>query len=144
MSDPGKMKIFVVDDEVFYLNTFEQYIRNLGYEDVSTFENGPDCLNKLQEKPDVVFIDYNMDTFSGYEVLKKIKRFDPNIYVIMISAQNDIKPAVDALKHGAFDYIQKGDSEEDKIKDVLSRVVEVKDLLERSKPGFFKSLFKSS
>jgi len=141
MTQSNQFKIFVVDDDAFCLNLFKQLLYNLGYENVSTFDSGVDCLNKLQEKPDVIFLDHNMDTFTGYEVLKKIKRHDPNIYVVMVSAQEEIKTAVDALKHGAFDYIQKGNGEEMKMKNVLLKIAEVKDLLERSKPSVLKKIF---
>ncbi|PCJ94025.1 MAG: response regulator [Flavobacteriaceae bacterium] len=138
MDKSKQLKIFVVDDEVFYLNILEQHIRNMGYENVTTFNNGTDCLNQITGKPDVVFLDYSMDTLTGYDVLKKIKRYDPNIYIVMISGQEDIKAAVDTLKHGAFDYIQKGDKAEEKIKHVLERILEVKALLKQSNPSFLR------
>jgi DNA-binding NtrC family response regulator len=135
------LKIFVVDDDLYYLNLFGQYLANLGCSHVTTFENGTDCLLQLEQQPDVIFLDYQMDTLTGYEVLKKIKRHNPNIYVVMISAQDQIKPVVDALKHGAFDYLQKGDNEPQKVKEVLSRIIEVKDILQRSQPSILKKIF---
>ena len=142
MIQDNYLRIFVVDDEPFCLNIFEQYIINLGYEDVTTFSNGNDCLTALNQKPDVIFLDYQMDPITGYEVLKKIKRIDPNIYVVMISSQDEIGPAIESLKHGAFDYLQKGEYEEVKIREVLNRILEVRDLMLRSKPSFMKSIFK--
>ena len=141
MDQLNELKIFVVDDEILYLSIFEQYLLNLGYKNVSTFQNGSDCLNKLLENPEVVFLDYSMGNMTGYDVLKKIKRFNPNTYVVMISGQNEIKPAVDTLKHGAFDYIQKGDNVESRIKDVMHRILVIRDALERSKPSFLKTIF---
>lgn len=138
----NQFKIFVVDDDVYFLNIFKQHLLNLGCENVTLFESGTDCLNQLTEKPDVIFLDHQMDTLNGYEVLKKIKRFDPNMYVVMISAQEDIKTAIDSLKHGAFDYLQKGDDELKKIEQVLKKIDEVKDLLQRNKPSFIKTIFK--
>lgn len=136
------LKVFVVDDDVFYLNILEQYLRNLGLSNIRTFDNGSDCLDHIQEQPDVIFLDYHMENLSGYDVLKKIKRYNSNIFIVMISAQEEIKPAVDTLKHGAFDYIQKGNDELDKLEDVLGRIVEVKDLMERNKPSLIKKIFK--
>ena len=136
------LKVFVVDDDVFYLSVLEQHLRNLGLDNIRTFDNGSDCLDDIQDKPDVIFLDYNMENLSGYDVLKKIKRYDSNIFIVMISAQEEIKPAVDTLKHGAFDYIQKGQDDPDKLKDVLSRIVEVKDMMERTKPSLLKRIFK--
>lgn len=138
MSD---LKIFLVDDDFYYLHILEQHLINLGCSNIQLFDNGPDCLDNLSEKPDIIFLDYQMDTLTGYEVLKKIKRFDPNIYVVMISAQEQIKPVVDALKHGAFDYLQKGDHEPQKLKDVLQRIKDVKQILESPAPGFLKKIF---
>jgi DNA-binding NtrC family response regulator len=138
MSD---LKIFLVDDDFYYLHILEQHLINLGCSNIQLFDNGPDCLDNLSEKPDIIFLDYQMDTLTGYEVLKKIKRFDPNIYVVMVSAQEQIKPVVDALKHGAFDYLQKGDNEPQKLKDVLRRIKDVKAILENPAPGFLKKIF---
>ena len=135
------LKIFLVDDDTYYLHILEQHLLNLGYQNIELFDNGTDCLDRLQDKPDIIFLDYQMDTLTGYEVLKKIKRFDPNIYVVMISAQEQIKPVVDALKHGAFDYLQKGDNEPQKLKDVLQRIVDIKEILDRPAPGFLKKIF---
>ena len=138
----NQLKIFLVDDDLFYLNILEQHLHNLGYKDVVIYTNGTDCINNLEQNPTVIFLDYKMDTLSGYEVLKKIKRYNPNIYTVMISGQEEIKPAIDSLKHGAFDYIQKGDDMGEKLGVVLSRIEEVIDLLKREKPSFLKSLFK--
>ena len=82
-----------------------------------------------------------METLTGYEVLKKIKRFNPNIYVVMISSQEEIKTVVDTLKHGAFDYIQKNELEEKSVKQVLQKIIEVKDHLKRTEPNFLRQFF---
>ncbi|OQX82478.1 MAG: hypothetical protein B6D64_00050 [Bacteroidetes bacterium 4484_276] len=146
MGQPKKLKIFVVDDDSMCRNAFKTYINKFGYEDVTRFINGNECLDKIHENPDIIFLDYEMgeENLSGYDVLKKIKRFNPNIYVVMLSGQKAIKSAVNTLKHGAFDYIQKGEPEEEeaKIKDVLERIMEMMDLLEREKPTLLKKIFK--
>lgn len=141
MTTQHSYNIFLVDDDPFYLSIFEKRLLNNGYQVISSFTNGVDCLNALDQKPDVIFIDHHMDTFSGYEVLKKIKRFDPNIFVVMVSGQEDIKTAVDSLKHGAFDYILKSNDEEQKINEVLEKIAKVKDLQARNKPSILKSIF---
>lgn len=138
MDEVEQLKIFVVDDDIFYLSILEQFIHGLGYKEVRKFKDGQSCLNSLKENPDVIFLDYVMETLTGYEVLKKIKRFNPNIYVVMVSGQEEIKLVVDTLKHGAFDYIQKSDLEEKNVKQVLQKIVEVRDHLKRTKPSFFK------
>ncbi|MFQ3214615.1 MAG: DNA-binding NtrC family response regulator [Marivirga sp.] len=141
MKNIPNIKTFVVDDDPFFLNVMEQVLNNLGIEDVTTFSNGFTLENNLHQKPEVIFLDYNLEETTGYEVLKKVKRYDPDVYVVLISAQGEIKPAVDTLKHGAFDYIQKSSNTENQVEQVLNKILEVKDTLEKSKPTLLKRLF---
>lgn len=141
MATQQTFTIFLVDDDPFFLALLNKQLVNSGYNKIRTFSNGADCLNALNEKPDVIFLDHNMDTLSGYEVLKKIKRYDPDIFVVMVSGQEDIKTAVDSLKHGAFDYILKSDNEMEKIVTVLDKVAHLQELKAKKKPGILKSIF---
>lgn len=127
MNKSKELSIYLVNDDVFYLSILEQIFRNLGYENITLFKNGADCLDKLSEKPDIVFLDYNM--YIGYDSLIKIKQFDPNIYVIMISSNDDLGNTSIAIKLGAFDYIKKGYNISGSIKRVLKKIIEVKELL---------------
>ena len=63
-----------------------------------------------------------MDNLNGIDILKKIKRFNPNIIVLFISGQEVIQVAVNSLKYGAFDYIVKKDFTEDKIRIAMEKV----------------------
>lgn len=138
------LKIFLVDDDPFYLNLFHQNLKNIGFENIQTFSNGMDCLNALSQNPDIIFLDHNMDSMSGYEVLKKIKRYDPNKNVVIVSAQDNIQVAVDALKYGAFDYIQKGKNEVEKIKDIVFKVHHLSELVKKHQNrSFINKLFNS-
>jgi polysaccharide export outer membrane protein len=134
-------KIFLVDDDIFCLNLYREHLTNLGYDDISSFDNGPDCLNQLTQQPDVIFLDYEMDNLTGLEVLKKIKRFNPDIFVIFLSGQASIMTAVNALKFGAFDYIVKGMFERENIIKVLGKIVEVKELMKKGKPTLINKIF---
>jgi len=135
-------RIFLVDDDVFYLSLLEQQLRNLGYANTTSFSSTADFLNNLHEKPGIVFVDYNIDALNGYDVLKKIKRFDPDIYVVMISSQEEVMPAVDALKHGAFDYLEKGSFDETRLKVILKRIEEIDQLIKREKPGLLRRILR--
>jgi DNA-binding NtrC family response regulator len=134
-------KIFVVDDDPFSLQIYNQLLINLGYMDVKTFDNGTACLEALTEQPAIIFLDHSMEIMNGIEVLKKIKRFNPDIYVIFISGQEDVETAVKSLKYGAFDYIVKGNNDRDRIEKVLLKVANVKELLKKRKRGFLKTIF---
>jgi DNA-binding NtrC family response regulator len=123
------MKIFLVDDEPFCLHLYGQYLKNLGITQVQSFGNSGDCLNQLVLRPDLIFLDYNMDNLTGIDILKKIKRFDPNIPVVFISGQEDIKVAVNALKYGAFDYLTKDSLDESKMKACLDKILLIKEMM---------------
>lgn len=138
------LKIFLVDDDPFCLSIYEQHLSNLGIQSVTCFADGSNCLNNLTSQPDVIFLDHGMDILNGIEVLKKIKRFNPDIYVVFLSGQEDIETAVNSLKYGAFDYIMKGNNEMGRITQVLTKICEIKEMLANSRPGFIKRvLFKS-
>jgi DNA-binding NtrC family response regulator len=141
MNTIDKLKIFLVDDDPFCLNLYQQYLNSIRYDDITCFNNGPDCLNFLIQQPDIIFLDHGMDNLSGLEVLKKIKRFNPDIYVVFLSGQENIATAVSALKYGAFDYIVKGDEQLENIAKVLGKVSEIKELLKVKRPGLIGKLF---
>jgi DNA-binding NtrC family response regulator len=131
--------IFLVDDDIFQLEIMQQILRSSGIENMQAFQSGVSCLEQIHQNPDIIFLDHQMDEYSGYETLRKIKRYNPNIFVVMVSAQEQIKTAVDSLKHGAFDYIQKDDQLEDNIKNVLVMIGEVEKLIKKRKPSILDS-----
>ena len=134
-------KIFLVDDDLFCLNLHEQHLKNLGFSNILKFQSGTECLNNLIKYPDIIFLDYKMDTLNGFEVLKKIKRFNPNINVVMVSAQEDLQTAIDALKYGAFDYIIKSDQEEVKMAQVIERITNLERATKKQKLSLLKAFF---
>jgi DNA-binding NtrC family response regulator len=136
----NQFKFFIVDDDVFFANMYEQYLKNINYNDIVYFDNGTDCLNNLNLNPDIIFLDHNMDDMTGFEVLKKIKRYDPNIYVVMISGQENIKTAVDALKYGAFDYVIKDSNVCDKLTQIISNIIKVKEELKKANPNLMQRI----
>jgi len=134
------LKIFIVDDDLFTLALYQQQLTNLGYQDITVHENGASCLNDLVLQPDVIFLDHGMDGMNGVEVLKKIKRFNPDAYVVFISGQDDVQTAVNSLKYGAFDYIVKGDSDVIRIEKVLEKIQAVQSMLKKSKKGLLRKI----
>ena len=135
------LKIFLVDDDLICLNIYKKHLENTGYTDVSCFESGEACLNLLIQNPDVIFLDYEMNSLSGLEVLKKIKRFNPDIFIVFLSGQENIATAVNALKYGAFDYIVKSDGQLLSIQKVLNKIAQTKQLMLEKKPGLLRKLF---
>lgn len=111
----GPIKIFLVDDDAVFLKLLEIGLRQQGDFDIETFATGERCLLRLSHHPDVVILDYHLDgidenAINGIETLDKIKAFDADIPVLMLSSQDKIEVAVDCMHHGAFDYIVKSES----------------------------------
>jgi DNA-binding NtrC family response regulator len=140
MEHQNQFKFFIVDDDIFCANLYEQYLKNANYNDITYFSNGTDCLNNLHQNPEIILLDHNMDDMTGFEVLKKIKRYNPNIYVVMISGQENIKTAVDALKYGAFDYVIKDSNVCEKLTSIINSIIKVKEELQKANPNFFQKL----
>jgi len=133
-------KIFLVDDNVFSLSIYQQGLENLGYKDVSLFFDGTHCIDNLHQKPTIVFLDYNMDDMSGLEVLDKIRRNDPDIFVVIVSAQEDPKLAVTVLNHGAFDYIVKDEREMERMEEVIARIELLRHTIAKNKRSILQKL----
>jgi DNA-binding NtrC family response regulator len=133
-------KIFLVDDDAFNLQLTRHHLESIGYTDIQTFVNGTDCLNRLMEHPNVVLLDHRMDDITGFEVLKKIKRYDPNIHVVMLSAQESIETAIASMRHGAFDYIVKGKQAFDQLNYVIHRLRRLQDMLNNQRPSLWSRI----
>ena len=99
--------IFIVDDEQAISKLLSYWAKDKWKYQVETFSNAEDALKNLTKKPDVVLLDIMLPGMDGIETLKRIKQFDENIPVIMLSAQGSIEVAVEALRFGAFDYFTK-------------------------------------
>ena len=101
------MKILVIDDERPIRNSLKEILGDEGYT-VETAESGAQALELVdKEKFDVIFCDIKMPGMDGMEVLSKLQEEGVEAAVIMISGHGDIDTAVDCMKKGAFDFIQK-------------------------------------
>lgn len=100
-------RILVADDEEIILRILQEELREEGYE-VDLANNGADACKKFREKKyDLVILDNKMPKKNGIDVLKDIKKINPKIIVIMMTAFGTINNAVEAMKLGAYDYITK-------------------------------------
>lgn len=115
MYEKEPVKIFVVEDDQAYTK-FIRYVLGLNPDfEVEFFTTGKDCINSLQKNPVVITLDYSLPDMEGQQVLEQIKSYDPNISVIIVSAQEKIGTAVELLKAGAFDYITKDQDTKDRL-----------------------------
>jgi DNA-binding NtrC family response regulator len=128
-----KIKLFLVDDDVVYLKALEiQFLENADF-DVETFATGELCIANLSKKPDIIILDYHLDgmeknAMNGLETLTKIKEFDANIPVIMLSCQDKIEVAVSCMRHKAFDYVVKSETAFVRLQKLISRIFKFKNM----------------
>lgn len=101
------MKILVVDDERAIRNSLKEILSDEGY-NVDVAEDGPTAIDMAEkERYDVIFCDIKMPNMEGTEVLEKLRTDGVDSAIIMISGHGDIDTAVECIKKGAFDFIQK-------------------------------------
>ncbi len=99
--------IFVVDDEVGIRRLLEHWLKTKWGYDLRLFADAESCLEALGDAPDLVILDIMLPGMSGVDALKEIKGRQPDLPVIMLSAQGQIETAVETLKLGAADYFPK-------------------------------------
>ncbi len=101
------MKILIVDDDRAIRNSFGEILMDEGYE-VAKAEDGLGALKAVEEERfDVIFCDIKMPGMDGVEVLEKFMEMNLDAAVVMISGHGDISTAVECIKKGAFDFVEK-------------------------------------
>ena len=100
-------KILIVDDEVDALDNCRRMLSRLGHDCLT--ENDPvRAVQRIQlERPELVFTDLRMPGLDGMGVLAEVKRVDPTIKVVLLTAYATVQTAVESMRQGALDYILK-------------------------------------
>ncbi len=115
MKNKNKIKLFLVDDDAVYLKSLEiEFLQHADFT-IETFATGELCIENLSHNPDVIILDYllngiDKNAMNGIETLDKIKAFNPDIPVVMLSAQDKIEVAINCMHHKAFDYVVKSET----------------------------------
>ena len=105
--DGVKPVILVVDDEETIRFCLQEALEVEGYK-VHTEDNGENSLRLIQKMiPDLVILDLKMPGMNGLDLLREIKSYDQNILVILLTGHASVDSAVNAMKAGAFDYLEK-------------------------------------
>ena len=123
-----KPSILIVDDDGVMQETLSGVLRKRGYE-IFSVGSGNEALSMIKKNViDLILLDMRLPDIDGLEVLKKIKEFDTEILVIMMTAFSDVQTAVLAMKSGAYDYINKP-FELDELKLLIEKGLETKSLI---------------
>ena len=100
-------RILIVDDEPFNLDLLEQELGDRGYV-IERAADGAEALHKAEaERPDLVLLDYMMPGMSGLDVLREVRASESDVPVVMMTAHGSIQIAVQAMKLGAYDFVEK-------------------------------------
>lgn len=126
-----KPNIFIVEDNLVYQNILRFDLERLG-NNIHSFTKGEDVLTQLHLNPEIVILDYRLEgDMSGMDVLKAIKSINPDIQVIILSSQEDIETAINTLKYGAFDYVEKTENALAETIQVINRIYKIKEEAEQ-------------
>ncbi len=133
MKNETVIKIFLVDDDAFFLKSLEiEFLQHsdpidIGFE-VETYSTGELCVKNLSNNPDIIILDYHLDgidknAMNGMDTLDKIKTFNQNIPVIMLSSQDKIEVAVNCMHHKASDYVIKSETAFMRLQKIISTIL---------------------
>jgi DNA-binding NtrC family response regulator len=118
-------RILFVDDDKDILMMVEQYLQMQGY-DITTVNSGLKALDLIRDQDiNIIFTDYKMPEFNGLELLAAVKQYKPGIEVIIVTGYGSMESAVQAMKFGCYDYLQKP-FKLDHLKLIIDRIVEEK------------------
>ncbi len=117
-------KLFIVEDDPFYGELLKKHLQLNPDNEVFLFKNGKECLDNLHLVPDLISLDYRLPDFTGSEVMKKVHFDYPELPVVIVSGQEDVKTALDLLKEGAYDYFVKDNDTKDRLWNVINKLRE--------------------
>jgi DNA-binding NtrC family response regulator len=126
-----KIKLCLVDDDAVYLKSLEIEFLQHGDFNIETFATGELCMASLSHSPDVIILDYRLDgidktAMNGIQTLDKIKAFNSDIPVIMLSEQDKIDVAIDCMHHRAFDYVVKSETAFMRLQKIITTIFHYK------------------
>jgi len=134
VEDP-KARILAIDDEEIILASFRKILVLDGFS-IDTVESGKEALGLIQKNDyDFAFVDLKMPEMDGIAVTKAVKHLRPDIDVIIITGYASVESAVETMKYGAMDYVQKPFTEDELVEFVNKSLIRRHDRIERlSKP----------
>ena len=124
--------ILLIDDEESQLLSLKSFLTRRNYK-ILTASNGKDGFDVVRNNTvDIVLTDFRMPEWDGYEVLKQIKKLNPEIDVVIMTAFGSVEDAVNIMKAGAYDYITKP-IDLDELENLLGRITEKRTLIYENK-----------
>ncbi len=131
MKTENQIKLFLVDDDALFLKALEiEFLQHADFV-IETYATGEICVQHLSNNPDVVILDYHLDgidknAMNGLETLDKIKKYNSDIPVVMLSSQDSIDIAVNCMHHRAFDYVVKSETSFMRLQKIITSIFSYK------------------
>jgi DNA-binding NtrC family response regulator len=126
----NSFKIFIVEDDPLYGEMLKYHLSLNPDNEVFKFETGAECLRNLYQGPSLISLDYSLPDMSGFDVIKKVKEFNQDIPIVIVSGQEDVATAVRLLKDGAYDYFVKDEDTKARLWNTLKNIKERLELKE--------------
>jgi two-component system, OmpR family, response regulator len=123
----NKIKLFLVDDDAVSLKLSEiNFLQHADF-DIETYATGELCIKNLTHNPDIIVLDYHLDgidkkAMNGIQTLDKIKQYNSDIPVIMLSSQDKIEVAVNCMHHRAADYVVKSETAFIRLQKIMTNI----------------------
>jgi len=124
MSRTDETLIFIVEDDPQYLQALKHSLEQRHFTNLKTFTSGEECLENLDQKPQVVLLDFLLGEgkMNGLQVLKEIKKFSPESQVVFLTGLEKLEVALETVKNGAYDYVVKTEAAFERIRNLLKRI----------------------
>ncbi|MDP4220683.1 MAG: response regulator [Bacteroidota bacterium] len=141
---PAHLKITLIDDDPALCEMVKDSLtKKFPSSGITIYHTGEDALSDMSEPPDVVILDYQLDTvkvdaMNGIQVLQKLKEGYPDLPVIFLSSQDRMEVAANTIKYGAHDYIVKNETAFQKLEIGIKNIAVLKKL--QKSHGFQKSM----
>lgn len=145
-------RIFIVEDDLLYGEMIKYYLSLNPENEVYKFDNGLDCIKNLNLNPSLISLDFSLPDISGFEIIKRVREYNPDIPVVMVSGQEDVSIAIKLLKEGVYDYFVKNEDTKERlwntVKNIREKLILQKELSELkgelSKKYQFKKIIKGN
>ncbi len=131
--DSKNAKILIIDDDPGIRFFLKEYLLEIGYESEQA-KDGQEGIDKIdQQKPDLILCDMKMPGVDGLEVIKHVNKTDKNLPIITISGTGAISDVVNAIRHGAWDFLVKPFTDLDMIEMQVEKAMEKSRLIQENK-----------
>jgi DNA-binding NtrC family response regulator len=127
--------IYVVEDNQVYNKLITEYLKKQQYTNVKPFFSGEDCVKSIEkgETPEIIIQDYFLENMNGLDVLRKVKKLNPEPEFVFLTNNESMEVAVNTIKYGAYDYIIKDNITLDKVIDRIGKITQLKSLERRNR-----------